>query len=119
MKKKITDANALGQYIDLLGAESKEFILDIVDTFLDDSPKQFAQLDQSIATQDSVTFHRAAHTLKSSLKIIGAVEMADACLKLENIGASGKLENVEKILTDLKNDYSALESELANMKNEL
>ncbi|RLE02743.1 MAG: hypothetical protein DRJ13_05260, partial [Bacteroidetes bacterium] len=104
MKKIITDDNALDQYQDILGEEAKEFLLDIINTFLNDAPKQIAVLDDSLATQDSPSFQRAAHTLKSNLKIVGAIETAEACNILEDKGAAGDLNQVEDLLNGIKQD---------------
>jgi len=114
MDKIIVDHNALDQYHDILGAEAKDFLLDIINTFLIDAPKQLILLDQSLTAQDAPSFQRAAHTLKSNLSIIGAVEMAKVCLLLEERGAAGDLIAVDSLLIDINANFNILKAELLN-----
>ena len=119
MDKMIVDHNALDQYHDVLGDKAKDFLHDIINTFLVDASKQLVLLDQSLVTKDAPSFQRAAHTLKSNLNIVGATDMARICLLLEEKGAAGELTSIDSILIDIKLKFSALKAELLNKMEEI
>ena len=116
MNKILTDQTVLDQYIDLFEDEATEFITDIIDTFLNDAPKQFAELDQSLSENDSVTFRRAAHTLKSGCKTVGAPSLAEKFQALEDIGDKGDLSTVDSTLLECKTLFEVLKTELYTKK---
>ena len=119
MDKMLIDPNALDQYIEVLGDEANELIAEIIDTLLDDASNQFAFLDQSLKDNDPATFQRAAHTLKSNCKTVGATEYAEIFYLLEEKGASGDISSVSLLLEKSKEDYPKLKDELLKKKESL
>ena len=115
----IDNPNALGQYVDLMGQEGVEFIIDIIDTFLADAPNNLRQLDESMASQDSVTFRRAAHTLKTGCATVGAVTLSQKFLLLEQAGANNNILGAHSILNTCKRELVLLGRELVAKKNSL
>jgi HPt (histidine-containing phosphotransfer) domain-containing protein len=115
----VTDTNALNQYIDMMGEEGAEFIVDIIDTFLEDAPKNLRLLSQCLETDDPVTFRRAAHTLKTGCATVGATAMAAQFLELEHAGAEQNLAPAHELLKKCKVEFQALSQELLTIKNNL
>lgn len=115
----ITDTNALNQYIDLMGDEGAEFIVDIVDTLLEDAPKNLRLLNQCLDTNDPVTFRRAAHTLKTGCATVGATTLAAQFLELEQAGAEENLTSANELIKKCKLEFQALSQELLAIKNNL
>ncbi|MGD8457993.1 MAG: Hpt domain-containing protein [Anaerolineales bacterium] len=116
MGQLITDHTALDQYLDVMGEEANEFIIEVIDAFLVDTPNKFSQLDSSLAENDAETFCRAAHTLKTSYKTVGAMDLAESCLELEKMSESGDLSSVDSLLSDCKSKFDQLKSELIEKK---
>ena len=113
----INDPNALDQYIDLMGDDGGEFIIDIIDTFLENAPDNFSLLDQGLTTNNPVIFRRAAHTLKTGCSTVGATELAKNFLKLEEAGEAGSLTSIRDLLEHCKSDYQLLKTELEKKKS--
>ncbi len=114
--KILVNSNALDQYIELMGEEGKEFVIEIIDIFLDDAPNQFEQLDKSLVENDSVTFRRAAHTLKTGCATVGADNLSRKVLDLESSGEKGNLTSIENDLEYCKNNFKILKEELFQKK---
>jgi HPt (histidine-containing phosphotransfer) domain-containing protein len=112
----INDPNALDQYIDLMGEDGKEFVVEIIDTFLSDVINNFRHLDESLATNDYPTFRRAAHTLKTGCAIVGATALSQGFLILEEAGAAENLTSVGGFLEKYKLDFQKLKDELEQNK---
>jgi CheY-like chemotaxis protein/HPt (histidine-containing phosphotransfer) domain-containing protein len=56
---------------------------DVIDTFLEDTPRIIADMQSAQMREDWEVLHRLAHSLKSSSGIFGAEEMAQICRGLE------------------------------------
>ena len=76
------DHGVLGQLADELG--SPDIVRDLVGTFLDELDTRVL----AIVGDDETESRRAAHTLKSSARLLGASALADRCASIEQDGGS-------------------------------
>lgn len=60
-----------------------EFVADLVDTFLQETPAILSDLRDASATQNVVRVRRAAHSLKSNGLAFGANALADLARSIE------------------------------------
>ncbi len=74
-----------------------DFIEELIDAFLEDAVTQIAEMKSALATQDSETFRRAAHSLKSNAATFGAGDLAVLARELEMLGRERNLETGNKI----------------------
>jgi HPt (histidine-containing phosphotransfer) domain-containing protein len=88
-----------------------DFIVELIDTFLDDTPSQLEQLRTALAAQDAEAFRRAAHTIKSNAATFGANQLAALARELEMMGRENNLE--------AGNQLQALEEAAEQVMNEL
>ena len=70
----------------------EDFFYEMIETFCDDTRKQLDQLKSALDQGDSKTFTRAAHTVKSTSLIFGAVAFGNLARELEMLGRDGQLE---------------------------
>ncbi len=90
----ILDPAALQNLLTSIGGD-RAFLRELIDTYLADSPAQFAALRAARTQDDAEAFRRAAHSLKSNSANMGALELARQCQELEARGKAGILENAE------------------------
>jgi HPt (histidine-containing phosphotransfer) domain-containing protein len=99
-----------------LNPDDDSFLRELIQIYLDDSPKQIAEIEQSLAQGDSLRLTRAAHSLKGSSAYFGAGPLRALCEKIEQLGRSAALAEILAQLPDLKAEYdrvkAALESHL-------
>jgi len=93
----------------------EEFLREIVDLFLDDTPKQLNALRQAIEAQDSSGVRTGAHRLKGASVNIGAQPFSNICWKLEQIGKQGQLEQAPMLLRDLDSEFRRLQDFLTHL----
>ncbi|MER7578130.1 Hpt domain-containing protein [Streptomyces sp. NPDC126514] len=67
------------------------FTLELIETFLQDSPQLVRQIREGIQENDPGAVRRAAHTLKSNSVTFGLEQLAPLCQKLERLAAGGSL----------------------------
>ena len=87
------EAAALAELLETVGGD-REFLAELVDTYLADSPGLFTELRTAIADDDAATARRAAHTLKSTSASFGAIDLAARCREIEAAAAAGELEGL-------------------------
>jgi two-component system, sensor histidine kinase and response regulator len=92
--------------------ESEELLLELIDLFAVEAPKQLLVLATSVATGDRGQAERAAHTLKSSAATLGAFAMRDRALAAENAARTGDLEAVAGMLDALRGAWKCAVDEL-------
>ena len=65
-----------------------DFVVELVDAFLEDAPKMLDTLRASLAARDTVAFRRTAHSLKSNGMTFGALALSEMARELESSAAS-------------------------------
>lgn len=91
-----------------------DFIIELINTFLEDMPEQVAQLKIAHAAQDAEVFRRAAHTIKSNAATFGANQLAALARDLEmmgrenNLAAGNQLQALEEAAEQVMNELKKL-----------
>jgi CheY-like chemotaxis protein len=77
---------------------SEKLLHRVCQVFLDNLPRMWAAIQTSAANMDASAIQHAAHTLKGSAGLIGAVAVTAAARDLEMMAKSGKLDELELTL---------------------
>lgn len=89
-----------------------ELLKEIAELFLDEYPKNLADLHEAIAAGDAKGLERAAHGLKGSVATFGADAAVEAAFRLESMGRARQMVEVAQILNTLELALAALRPEL-------
>jgi CheY-like chemotaxis protein/HPt (histidine-containing phosphotransfer) domain-containing protein len=81
--------------------------------FLDESPRRLADMRRAIDVKDFPLLRRSAHTLKSSLRILGVHEAFELALSLEQHGAEGRLDGAEALFADQSQRLAAIQEHVS------
>jgi two-component system sensor histidine kinase/response regulator len=92
-----------------------ELLKEIAILFLGDYPKSLSELREAIDTGDAKRVERSAHELKGSVSNFGARPAVDAAMRLETMGRSQQLIEVEQVLHTLELALAALRPELESL----
>ena len=96
-----------------------EFVIELIDIYLAETPKQIQTIASSLTAQSFPSLMITAHTLKGSSLNLGAKQLGALCLKLEELGRAGKpipgntnaaeieveFENVKSMLITYKQNH--------------
>jgi two-component system, sensor histidine kinase and response regulator len=85
---------------------------EMIDLFLDSSPRLLAEIESGVDRRDSQVIQRAAHALKGALQNLSALPCAQVAMQLENAGRSGELQSTDESLSELKDQLHRLQAEL-------
>ena len=77
------DAVDLAVFRELQDTAGADFVVELVDTFLEEAPAMLAELRSARADADAERFRRAAHSLKSNSNTFGATTLGRLARALE------------------------------------
>jgi HPt (histidine-containing phosphotransfer) domain-containing protein len=95
-----------------------DFIGELVDAYLDDTPRLISELTEALAQRDAIKFSRTAHSIKSSSASLGALPFSILAKELEMIGKQGDLNGLESKVKHLQAYYLQVQQQLEAMKDE-
>jgi HPt (histidine-containing phosphotransfer) domain-containing protein len=72
--------------------DDREFLRELVETYLDDAPVLIATVHEGIAAKDVERTNRAAHTLKSNSASLGALGLSAIARELETLTSPATTE---------------------------
>ncbi|NET25019.1 response regulator [Okeania sp. SIO1I7] len=109
--KGVVDLAVLQELKKMAGGES-ELLVEVIDCYLEDSPKLLDEMSQAIKQQQAKLLQRSAHSMKSSSASVGASNLSELCKELEYIGREGTTEGADKILSQAQAEYRLVETAL-------
>src|SRR5262245_2939803 len=68
---------------ELQATAGADFVVELVDTFLEEAPPMIAELRAALATGAADRFRRAAHSLKTNANTFGAIALGTRARELE------------------------------------
>lgn len=86
----------------------REFVVEVFQTFLQDSIGRISRIQLSIDTQDWVQLKKEAHTLKGSSGSIGANQLAQYSLFLMECSKNTDIYQAREIMRSLQQEYNAV-----------
>jgi CheY-like chemotaxis protein/HPt (histidine-containing phosphotransfer) domain-containing protein len=90
----------------------------VIESFLDDMPRQLTELDEAVRAGDAGLAGRLAHRMKGAASVVGGLAVQELALSMEQAGGVGDLKTVQDKLPQVRERYSdlcaALESERLN-----
>lgn len=101
----------------VFGERAPQTLAEIINAYLKEAPERLEQIRQAQEQAQALPLYRAAHTLKSSSALLGAIQLAQLCQQLESSAQAGDLSSTKNLVLCLEAEYNrvkaALESELS------
>jgi HPt (histidine-containing phosphotransfer) domain-containing protein len=111
----IIDGATFDDLKDMMGAD---FVGEIIDTYTEETAELVEQLQQALVAQDTATFARCAHSIKSSSASLGALAFADQARELELTGKAGDLSGAGPRVERLAADFALVRRSLEELRDE-
>jgi histidine phosphotransfer protein HptB len=104
-------------FADLKATTGTEFVVELVSTFIEETPGILAELRIARLIGDAERFRRAAHSLKSNANAFGATRLAALARDLELKNLSADQNHDETALAALDGTYLAAANALKVLCN--
>lgn len=113
------DTAALDRLNQLGRPGAEPVALKTIRLFIESAPKLVQDLQTGAQLNDNDALRRAAHTLKSSSAIIGAMALSHAARQLEAQAVAGEVEAPATMVDDIAQGYEAVRIELERYRDAL
>ena len=100
-----------GEMLNRLG-DDLEIVTDLIETFLEESPKLLVAVQIAVQRRDSKAMERAAHRLKRSAGNFGRNATVATALRLEVLGRTGDFTGTDALCQQLSEELRLLQDEL-------
>ena len=99
-----------------LGVEGDDsFLKEIISIFIDDTPNRFVELRTAYAANDTVTFTRAAHSIKGSASNLGAMRLRSLAEQLEHTSKQQGIQGLDQWIPTLEAEFAVARVELEKL----
>ncbi len=92
-------------------------LVELVNTYLDDSPGLIQQMRTGLAAGDIEQVRRAAHSLKSTSATFGADGLAGIARDMEMLARNGTLDGGVPKLAEIESQYLRVAAKLSELKD--
>jgi len=109
------DTTALDQLLKLVGGDMDNYFK-LIDSFLEETPKLLKGILNAIDNKDNALLRRMSHTLKSTSRDFGAIELSNLGAKLEAISKTNNIENVPELMRQVETEYRSVDGALRHIR---
>jgi HPt (histidine-containing phosphotransfer) domain-containing protein len=95
----------------------EEFLVELIDVYLDDTPMRLAQLLQALDGGDAETMTREAHTVKSSSANVGAMTLSALAQQVEFASRNGRTDSVAAEVGRMAAIFARVKATLEALRN--
>ena len=83
-------------------------VLELIDSFDDDTAKRFKRLRHAVGRLDAVALKAEAHAIRGSARQMGADQLAELCLALETVtpALECQVNQAEELFAQVRSDMS-------------
>jgi diguanylate cyclase (GGDEF)-like protein/PAS domain S-box-containing protein len=99
-----------------LGEENQLVMASLVQDFLTEADQLASDIHTGVLTSNPESIWRAAHSLKSSSQMFGALNLAQTCKAIELIARNGSLEHIPELVKKMDIDIEEVQKDLIERK---
>jgi two-component system, sensor histidine kinase and response regulator len=97
----------------------EQLLQEVIQIFLEESPKQLAELRQAVTEGNSDLLERAAHSLKGELGYLGVLDTCQKARNLEQMGRNGDLDQAAETLAVFETEVSTVAAQMTGERSEI
>ncbi len=112
----VLDRTQFDHLCDLQDEEDPDFIRDLIDLFLVETPRRLGEVRLARASGDLRAVAHIAHTVKGAAANFGARALQLRCQQIESLARAGKLAEIDPLLSGLDEDMLRLTDALEKQK---
>lgn len=83
-------------------ADDAELLLDIVESFIGEAPRDLERLRTALAAREPEDAHRHAHSIKGAAANVGALAVVELAARMEQAAKEAALDQVEAAIPELE-----------------
>ncbi|HYD95549.1 MAG TPA: response regulator [Noviherbaspirillum sp.] len=111
----VIDRRRIDQLLELQDENNPTLASDIIQLFVNDSPKHLQNIGEALASGSAEDLVSAAHRFLSSIENLGAQRMRKHCMELERLGRERSLEGATALLEALRREFDIARQHLLSI----
>jgi two-component system, sensor histidine kinase and response regulator len=116
---EVLERGQLDHLDSLRDEDNPDFLNDLIDLFLAETPQRLRAIGAAHAAQDATTAARVAHTLKGAAANFGARELQAVCARIEERARRGEVAGGDDDVAELNPVFHRLEEALRRQQRRL
>ncbi len=104
-------------YLNEISGGDEDFIKEMIETFLEETPKDLNDIEAHLSTQNWAELGKTAHKMKSSIKMFGFESLKNKALFIEQSGKKG--ENIDVLPAEVSTFIEGVKGALAELEAKL
>ena len=117
--QNVIDQEILLDFHQALGLESKQALSELINSYLENTPKLLVDMDRALGINDWDQLKWAAHALKGNSELFGARNLSQLCQKLVADITHNILDNVTIQTRMINNEYQRVFEFLESMRENI
>jgi CheY-like chemotaxis protein/HPt (histidine-containing phosphotransfer) domain-containing protein len=113
------DNQAYEELKDLLGEETDEFWLEIVEKFLEVAPPKLQEIADAVSQADCTAIRASAHALRGACTTVGVLPLFQLCMQLEDMARNQIVAGTEIMYLCLKVELSIVHLSMSTQEPNL
>ncbi len=106
----VVDLSVLKSFEEAQSEGEPDLIVELIDLYLADAPRQLSVIKDSILNGDQATLKRAVHTLKGSSANLGVKALAALCEEIERTDVGETFRQPDVIINRLEQIFARIRS---------
>ncbi len=111
-RAEVLELSQLEHLRSLQDEDQPEFVAELIDLFLSETPRRLSELHVALASGDLPQAAKTSHTVKGASATFGGRELQARCSELEKFAGSGRLGDARVAARELERAYERLASAL-------
>jgi HPt (histidine-containing phosphotransfer) domain-containing protein len=96
--------------------DDDEFMVELIDLFLDDMPRQIEWLRRGAGQADPDEVRKAAHRIRGAAGNVGAERLSGICADLEKVAGEEHLAPLGEMLDHVEEEWEQIKATLGALK---
>lgn len=105
------DEAAIAELLESTGGD-RTFLAELIETYLDDAPRQIAALRRGVEAGSAEDVTRAAHALKGASASLGATGLFERSRALESEARAGRLDGAAEAVSGIEAEFERVATAL-------
>lgn len=115
----VIDPDRIAEFTDVRKGGSPEFLYEMIEIFLDQSPGLIEDIRQFAQAGDALGMGQAAHKLRGGSLNFGARSLSKICEQIERKSLDKDLSEIDRLIEELEKGYKQISLELEKIKHDI
>ena len=108
------DSQTFEELRELLGEESEEFWIELVEKFLEVAPPKLQEIGDAVKGADAPAIRASAHALRGACTTVGAMPLFQLCTQLEQMARTENLAGSDVLMCKIGAEYQRVKAALVS-----